>query len=125
MNRVILIGNVGKEPEIIAFENGNKLAKFSIATSETYKNASGEKVTDTQWHNITIWGKQAELIEKYVKSGNKIMIEGKIVNRSFETKEGEKRTKTEIVGERIEFLTKQNSDTQDNGLNNNDENLPF
>jgi len=95
-NRVQLIGNLGQAPEIISFDNGKKLAKVVMATNETYKNASGEKVTETQWHNLIAWGKTADIIEKYVQKGQEIAIEGKIMNKSYETKEGEKRYKTEI-----------------------------
>lgn len=95
-NKVQLIGHLGQAPEIISFENGNKLAKFSIATNESYKNAKGERVTDTQWHNLILWGKQVDTIEKYVTKGQEIAIEGKLVTRTFETKDGEKRSKTEI-----------------------------
>ena len=96
-NKVQLIGNLGNDPEIINLESGKMLAKFSIATNENYKNAKGEKVTDTQWHNIIAWGKTAEIIEKYVTKGNEVAIEGKLTNRSYETKEGEKRYVTEVV----------------------------
>ena len=95
-NKVQLIGNLGQAPEIISFDSGNKLAKLVMATNETYKNAKGEKITDTQWHNVVAWGKTADIIEKYVKKGQEIAIEGKIVNKSYETKEGEKRYRTEI-----------------------------
>jgi len=101
-NKVQLIGNIGKAPEIISFENGNKMAKMSIATNESYKNAKGEKVEDTQWHDLVVWGKQAETVEKYVKKGSELAIEGKLVTKTFDTKEGVKRTKTEIVVQ--EFL---------------------
>ena len=96
-NRVQLIGNLGTEPEIITLESGKKLAKFSIATNETYKNAKGEKVTDTQWHNVVAWNKTAEIIEKYVQKGNEVVVEGKLTSRSYETKEGDKRYITEVV----------------------------
>ena len=96
-NRVQLIGNLGNDPEIINLESGKTLAKFSIATNENYKNASGEKVTDTQWHNVVAWGKTAEIIEKYVAKGKEVAIEGKLTSRSYETKEGEKRYVTEVV----------------------------
>ena len=91
-NKVQLIGNLGNDPEIITLECGKKLVKFSIATNESYKNAMGEKVTDTQWHNIIAWNKTAEIIEKYVTKGNEIAIEGKLTSRSYESKEGEKKT---------------------------------
>ena len=95
-NKVQLIGNLGQAPEIITFDNGNKLAKWTMATNETYKNTKGEKVTDTQWHNVVAWGKVAGIIEQFVEKGQEIAVEGKIVNRSYETKEGEKRYATEI-----------------------------
>ena len=96
-NKVQLIGNLGNNPEIITLESGKKLAKFSIATNESYKNSQGEKVTDTQWHNIVAWNKTAEIIEKYLTKGKEIAIEGKLTSRSYETKEGEKRYITEVV----------------------------
>lgn len=96
-NRVQLIGHLGKAPEILKFENGTRMAKFSIATNESYKNAKGDKIEETQWHHITIWGKQVDTIEKYVTKGQEIAVEGKLVTRSYETKEGEKKTRTEIV----------------------------
>jgi len=96
-NKVQLIGNLGNTPEIITLESGKKFAKFSLATNENYKNAKGEKVTDTQWHNIVAWNKTAEIIEKYLEKGNEVAIEGKLTSRSYETKEGDKRYVTEIV----------------------------
>ncbi len=96
-NRVQLIGNLGNTPEIITLESGKKLAKFSIATNETYKNAQGEKVTDTQWHNVVAWNKTAEIVEKYLEKGKKVMIEGKLTSRSFDDKEGNKRYIAEVI----------------------------
>jgi len=96
-NKVQLIGNLGNDPEIINLESGKMLAKFTIATNESYKNSEGEKVTDTQWHNIVAWGKTAEIIEKYVTKGKEVAIEGKLTSRSYDTKEGEKRYITEVV----------------------------
>ena len=96
-NKVQLIGNLGNDPEIINLESGKTLAKFSIATNESYKNAKGEKITDTQWHNVVAWGKTAEIIEKYVTKGKEVAIEGKLTSRSYETKEGENRYVTEVV----------------------------
>ncbi|MFD2588823.1 single-stranded DNA-binding protein [Croceitalea marina] len=95
-NKVQLIGNLGQDPEIVNMENGNKLAKFSIATSEIYKNAQGEKVEDVQWHNIVAWGKTAEIVENYLAKGKQVAVEGKLIHRSYETKEGEKRYITEV-----------------------------
>jgi len=96
-NKVQLIGNLGGNPEVITLESGKKLAKFSIATNETYKNSQGEKVTDTQWHNVVAWNKTAEIIEKYVTKGSEVAVEGKLVTRSYEDKEGIKKYITEIV----------------------------
>ncbi|UOY08442.1 single-stranded DNA-binding protein [Muricauda sp. SCSIO 64092] len=95
-NKVQLIGNLGQDPEVVTLENGSKLAKFSIATSDSYKNAQGEKVEDTQWHNIVAWGKLADIVENYLNKGKQVAIEGKLTHRSYETKEGEKRYITEV-----------------------------
>ncbi len=96
-NKVQLIGNLGNNPEVITLESGKKLAKFSIATNDSYKNASGEKITDTQWHNVIAWNKTAEIVEKYLTKGNEIAVEGKLTSRSYENKEGIKKYITEIV----------------------------
>jgi single-strand DNA-binding protein len=103
-NKVQLIGNLGNDPEIINLESGKTLAKFSIATNESYKNAKGEKITDTQWHNVVAWGKTAQIIEKYVTKGKEVAIEGKLTSRSYETKEGEKRYITEVVCNELMML---------------------
>lgn len=96
-NKVQLIGNLGNDPEIINLDSGKKLAKFSIATNDSYKNAKGEKVQNTEWHNVVAWGKTAEIIENYVTKGNEVAIEGKLTTRSWDDKEGVKRYMTEIV----------------------------
>jgi len=96
-NKVQLIGHVGNDPEIKTFDGGKKLAKLAIATNESYKNEKGEKVEETQWHNLVAWGKTAEIIEKYVVKGKEIAIEGKLTHRSYEDKNGEKRYVTEVV----------------------------
>ena len=96
-NKVQLIGNLGNDPEIVNLESGKKLAKFALATNEDYKNVKGEKVSDTQWHNIVAWGKTAEIIETYVNKGERIAVEGKLNSRSYEDKQGVKRYITEIV----------------------------
>ncbi len=105
-NKVQLIGNLGNDPEIVNLESGKTLAKFSIATNESYKNAQGEKVTDTQWHNIVAWGKTAEIVEKYVTKGKEVAIEGKLTTRSWEDKEGMKRYITEVVCSELLMLGK-------------------
>ncbi|MDF1672451.1 MAG: single-stranded DNA-binding protein [Vicingaceae bacterium] len=96
-NKVQLIGNLGNTPEVINLETGKKLAKFSIATNESYKNTKGEQIKDTQWHNIIAWGKTADIIEKYLEKGSEVAIEGKLVNRSYDDKDGNKRYITEIL----------------------------
>lgn len=99
-NKVQLIGNLGAKPEVKNTESGKKLAQFSIATSESYRNANGEKVTETQWHRVIAWGKLAEIAEKYLDKGKEVAIEGKLVNRSYTDKSGNKKYITEIqVGE--------------------------
>ena len=105
-NKVQLIGHVGNAPEIVTMESGKKLAKFSIATNESYKNAKGEKITDTQWHNVVAWGKTAELIENYVPKGKEVGVEGKLTSRSYEDKDGIKRYVTEVVCNEILLLGK-------------------
>ena len=105
-NKVQLIGHVGNAPEIVTLESGRKLAKFSIATNETYKNNKGEKITDTQWHNVIAWGKTAELVENYVPKGKEIGVEGKLTSRTYEDKEGIKRYITEVVCNELLLLGK-------------------
>jgi len=105
-NTVQLIGHVGNEPEIVNLESGKKLAKFSVATNESYKNSKGEKITDTQWHNIVAWGKTAEIVENYVPKGKEVGIEGKLTNRSYEDKDGIKRYITEVVCHELLLLGK-------------------
>lgn len=95
-NKVQLIGNLGNTPEIKMLETGKKMARFSVATNEIYRNANGEKITDTQWHNLVVWGKMADIAEKYLAKGREVLIEGKIVNRSYNDKEGQKKYVTEI-----------------------------
>ncbi len=107
-NKVQLIGNLGNDPEIIEYELGKKLARFSIATNESYKNKSGEWETNTEWHNIVAWGKLAERIESKIKRGNEVAIEGKLTNRSYDDKEGNKRYITEIVCNELLQLNKSN-----------------
>jgi single-strand DNA-binding protein len=95
-NSVKLIGRLGNDPEVRTFESGKKKATFSIATTDSYKNQKGEKVSDTQWHNLVIWGKLADVAGKYLKKGNEIAVEGKLVHRAYETSAKEKRYITEI-----------------------------
>ena len=95
-NSVQLIGRLGKDPEVRTFDSGKKQTSFTIATNETYKNQKGEKVEDTQWHNLVIWGKLADVAGQYLKKGSEVAVQGKLVYRSYETAAGEKRHVTEI-----------------------------
>ena len=105
-NKVQLIGRLGQNPEIVNLESGKKLAKFSIAINENYKNAQGEKVESTSWHNIIAWGPTATVIEKYVTKGQEVAIEGKLNNKKFEDKTGTTRYVTEIVANEIQMFSK-------------------
>jgi single-strand DNA-binding protein len=96
-NKVQLIGHLGNDPEITNLESGKKRAKLTLATNDTYRNDKGEKITDTQWHNVVAWGKTAEIIEKYVNKGKEIAVEGKLNHRSYEDKNGDKKYFTEVV----------------------------
>lgn len=96
-NTVQLIGHVGQDPEIKTLDGGKKLANFTIATNDSYKNDKGEKVEQTEWHKLVAWGKTAEIIEKYVIKGKEIAVEGKLTHRSYDDKNGEKRYVTEVV----------------------------
>ena len=103
-NKVTLIGHIGKEVEVFNFENGNKKASVSLATSDYYINASGEKIEETQWHNLVAYGKVVDILEKYVTKGKEIAIEGKLTYKSYEDKDGIKRLLTEIRIEEILLL---------------------
>ena len=95
-NKVQLIGNLGNAPEIKTTENGKKMARFSIATNEVYKNSKGERITETQWHNLIAWGKVADIAAQYLNKGKEVAIEGKLVNRHYTDKTGNKKYITEI-----------------------------
>ncbi|HLV46707.1 MAG TPA: single-stranded DNA-binding protein [Flavobacterium sp.] len=103
-NKVSLIGRTGKEVEIVNFDNGGMKASVSLATSDYYTNAQGEKVEDTQWHNLVAFGKTAEIMQKYVTKGKEIAIDGKLTYRSYDTQDGQKRYITEIRVEEILLL---------------------
>lgn len=95
-NRVQLIGNLGNAPEVKTVSTGKKMARFSVATNENYRNAKGEKITETQWHNLVAWGKVAEIAEKYLTKGKEVVVEGKLITRNYNDKEGNKKFITEI-----------------------------
>lgn len=106
-NKVQLIGRLGNNPEVRNFESGKTMATFSMATNEVYYNNKGEKVEDTQWHNIVVWGKKVSVVETYLKKGSEVAIEGKLINRKYD-KEGETRYVTEISLNELLMMDKKN-----------------
>jgi len=108
-NKVQLIGNLGQNPEVKTLDGGKKMAKFSIATNESYRNANGEKITETQWHNLVAWGKLAEIIEKYISKGSEVAIEGKLTYRTYNDKDGVKKYFTEIQVNELLMLGEKSS----------------
>jgi single-strand DNA-binding protein len=105
-NKVSLIGNLGADPEVKVFDSGKKKVRLSLATRDNYKNANGEKVEDTQWHNLIAWGKTAEIAEKYLQKGSELAVEGRLTYRSYEDKNGEKKYSTEIIVSEFAMLGK-------------------
>ena len=139
INKVILVGNVGADPECRTLENGTQVSKFKIATSETYKDKEGNKKTNTEWHTVVFWRGLATVVERFVSKGSPLYIEGKITYRSYE-KDNETKYFTEIVGSELKLLGRNNSSqghnnesepstTNNNGSfvdeNNNGDDLPF
>lgn len=128
VNKVILVGNLGKDPEIRYLDNGIAVANFSLATTENYKNKQGERVSQTEWHNIVLWRGLAEVAEKYLKKGSSIYIEGKIKNRKWEDKDGNTRYNTEILGDNMTMLgakpSSEETSLKTNTQETNDD-LPF
>ncbi len=114
VNKVVLVGNVGKDPEIRYLESGTAVCNFPLATSETYRNKDGERVTTTEWHNIVLWRGLAEIADKYVRKGSLLYIEGKIRTRSWDDREGNKRYITEIIGDNMQMLGKK-AETAESG----------
>lgn len=106
VNKVILVGNLGKDPEVRHLEGGAAVANFPLATTETYKDKNGNRNEQTEWHNIVVWRGLAEVAEKYLKKGMTIYIEGKLRTRSWDDKEGNKRYTTEVVGDSFTILSK-------------------
>lgn len=104
LNKVILIGNLGKDPELKMTQSGTPLCRFSMATTETWKNPQGEKQSKTEWHNITVWGKLAEIAEKYLSKGKQVMVEGKIEYQTYKGEDGVERKATNIRCENLVML---------------------
>jgi single-strand DNA-binding protein len=115
INRVILIGNLGKDPEIRSLEGGVKVANFSLATTETFRGKNGEKMEHTEWHNIVLWRGLAEVAESYLRKGNTIYVEGKIRTRDWTDKEGNKRYTTEIQADNMVMLGGKRDQQNGNG----------
>lgn len=115
VNKVILLGNLGKDPEVRYLESGAAVCSFSMATSETYTDrSSGEKITQTEWHQVVLWRKLAETAEKYLKKGSSVYIEGKLRSRSWEDQNGQKRYTTEVVGDQMQMLGRPGDSNQQN-----------
>jgi len=103
-NRVQIIGNLGNDPEIKELDSGKKLARFSIATNDSYKNSDGDRITSTQWHQIVAWDNHASIVERFLRKGREVAIEGRLVHRSYEDKEGNTKYITEIIVNEILLL---------------------
>ena len=127
VNKVILLGNLGKDPEVRYLDKGVAVANFSLATTENYKNKEGERVSQTEWHNIVLWRGLAEVAEKYLKKGASVYIEGKIKTRKWEDKDGKTRYNTEILADNMTMLGGRQSKDDSPSLSNNDksDDLPF
>jgi len=117
VNKVILLGNLGKDPEVRYLDNGVAVANFSLATTENYKNKQGERVSQTEWHNIVLWRGLAEVAEKYLKKGASIYVEGKIKTRKWEDKDGNTRYNTEILADNMTMLGGKQSQSDSPTLN--------
>ena len=137
VNKVILIGNVGGDPDVKYFNEGVAVARFSLATTEGYNNKNGERVSQTEWHNIVLWRNLAQVAEKYVKKGMTLYIEGRLRTRSWDDQNGAKRYTTEIYGDSMQMLSRKQEATEKtpetpvsispvNLMNNDDsDDLPF
>ena len=117
LNKVMLIGNLGKDPEILHFDNGGSIVKFPLATSETYTNRDGQRVTNTEWHNIVIRNKAAEICNKYLKKGDKVYLEGKIKTRKWQAEDGQQRYSTEVHVNEFNFLNNRSDSQPENSDN--------
>lgn len=111
-NKVQLIGNLGQNPEIRTFDNGKALARFSLATTDSYYDSNGKKITETQWHNLVAWGNLAKIAEKYLIKGSEIAVEGKLTHKSYDDKEGKKCYFTEVVVSDLVMLRNKNSEEE-------------
>ena len=119
VNKVILVGNLGKDPEVRYLDNGVAVANFSLATTENYKNKQGERVSQTEWHNIVFWRGLAEVAEKYLKKGDSVYVEGKLRTRRWEDKDGNAKYTTEILADNMTMLGNKRSNTSEELSNTN------
>ena len=115
LNKVLLIGNLGRDPELKTTPSGQNVARFSVATTETWKNQQGEKQSKTEWHNIVVWGKQAEIAEKYLRKGKQVMIEGRIQYREYTGQDGVKKTACDIRCDNFVMLGRMEDGNRDSG----------
>lgn len=133
LNKVLLIGNTGKDPEVRYTASGTAVASFSLATSEKFKNKGGEWEERTEWHNITLWGRLAEIAGEYLTKGKTVFIEGRLRTRKWQDRDGNDRFTTEIVGEKMQMLSRKegNGRTEDTSSSHeeppppNDDDVPF
>jgi len=114
VNKAILVGRLGKDPELKYTQSGTAVANFSLATNRSWKGQDGQRQDETTWHNIVVWGRQAEVIKEYMSKGRQIYLEGRIANRSYDDKDGNKRYISEVVVEQFRFLGDR-GDTGDGG----------
>lgn len=115
LNKVMLIGNLGKDPEVKTLDNGAKIATFPLATSETYKDKEGNRQTRTEWHNMVLWRGLADIAESYLHKGSQVYLEGRLSTRKWEDKEGNTRYTTEVIGDNLVLLSRAN-DQQQGGM---------
>lgn len=116
-NQVVLIGNLGNDPEVTNFESGSRIAKFSMATNETYKKENGEKTTQTEWHNIVVWGNLVSIVENYLKKGSEVCIKGKITYRNYQDKQDITKYITEIKADEVLMLGSKQELSEEEVLN--------
>ena len=124
VNKVILVGNVGQDPEVRYLDNNTAVCNIRLATSEVYKNKNGERITSTEWHSVVLWRGLAEVADKYVKKGSQLYIEGKLRTRSWDDKDNNKRYTTEIVADVMQMLGRRPEDAMQAGQNNQSDSLP-
>ena len=117
---IILIGNLGKDPEVRHLDSGVAVANFSLATTESYNNKQGERISQTEWHNVVLWRGLADIAEKYLKKGNSVYIEGKIHTRKWEDKEGNTRYSTDVIADKMTMLGSKPDSNKTSSTSNED-----